>query len=153
MKLATLLVILLILPLSVFFQSCEEENENETLISANGSNESHNMGQNCMNCHKQGGSGEGWFNVAGTVYNSSQTTTYPNIMIKMYTGASGTGTLRYTIQVDALGNFYTTEDIDFGDDLYPVVQGNSGSEYMISSVSNGQCNSCHGVSTDKIWAN
>ena len=41
--------------------SCEKnENENETKISSYNSTESHKEGQNCMTCHKSGGSGEGW---------------------------------------------------------------------------------------------
>lgn len=140
-------------------QSCKKDNKNEnsvennnvTNISTLGSNESHNLSQNCMNCHKQGGTGKGWFNAAGTVYDSIGTSTYPNATVKLFTGPNGTGTLKNTIQVDALGNFYTTETIDFGTGLYPSVKGSSTTKYMPSTIANGQCNSCHGVSTGKIW--
>jgi len=137
----------------VLIQSCEKENENESKISSNGSGESHHTGIDCMSCHKQGGSGEGWFNIAGTVYESTKTSGYPNASVKLYTGPNGTGTLKYTIQVDALGNFYTTDNIDFGSGLYVAVQGNTLTKNMSSAVTAGQCNSCHGVSTDKIWTN
>ena len=108
--------------LMIVLQSCEKEseNENESKISSNGSNNSHHTGQDCMNCHKQSGSGEGWFVVAGSVYNSLKTIAYPNPTVKLYTGPNGTGTLKYTIQGDALGNFFTTASIDFGSGLYPV---------------------------------
>ena len=111
------------------------------------------MGQNCMNCHKSGGEGKGWFNVAGTVYTAGLSNTYPNTTVKLYTGPNGTGTLKYTINGDAKGNFFTTETIDFGSGLYPVVQGTSTAKYMSTTTTTGQCNSCHGVSTDKLWTN
>lgn len=139
----------------VAIQGCEKENEeNETNISRYGDDDSHNMGQNCMNCHKSGGAGEGWFNAAGTVYNAAFTNVQPNGTVKLYTGPDGTGTLKYTIEVDAKGNFYTTEDIDFGSGLYPGITGTSGDvQYMSSAITNGACNSCHGVSEDKIFVN
>ena len=140
--------------------SCEKENEeeneneggNETKTSSANSSESHNMGQNCMSCHKQNGSGEGWFTIAGTVYDTSKTTVNPSATVKLYTGPNGTGTLKYTLQVDKKGNFYNTTNIDFTGGLYPAVTGNSSTQYMGSAISNGQCNSCHGNSTAKITA-
>jgi hypothetical protein len=104
-----------------------------------------------MNCHKQNGSGEGVFNIAGTVYDSLKTFPYPNSTVKLYTGPNGTGILKYTIQVDAIGNFFSTESIEFGSGLFPAVEGLHGIEYMFSVVTMGQCNSCHGVTAVKIW--
>jgi len=135
--------------LFIIAQSCNKENENEnsgTKISSNGSNESHNMGKNCMSCHN------GWFNVAGTVYGISKTSTYPNATVKLYTGPNETGTLKYTIMADAKGNFYTTENIDFGNGLYPSVKGTLVNN-MQSMITSGACNSCHNVTNDKIWTN
>lgn len=132
-------------------ESNADENKNEPKISLYNNNESHNMGQNCMNCHKQNGSGDGLFNAAGTVYDSLKTSTFPNATIKLFTGPNGTGTLKYTLQVDAKGNFYTTDIIDFGTGLYPAAQGSSTTKFMSSVILQGQCNGCHGVSTDKIW--
>lgn len=135
------------------FQACNHADEgNKKMVSKNFESESHNMGQNCMNCHKSGGEGEGWFNVAGTVYDSTKTNTYPNGTVKLYTGPNGTGNLVATIAVDNLGNFYTTESVSFGSGLYPAVQGKNTVQYMGSATSTGQCNSCHGVSTDKLWS-
>lgn len=131
--------------------SCEKENKNETKISSYNDLESHNMGQNCMSCHKQGGAGEGWFTAAGTVYDSLKLNTYPNATVKLYTEPNGNGSLKQTIQVDGKGNFYTTNNIDFGSGLFPVVEGNTTTKYMNSSISMGQCNSCHGVTREKIW--
>jgi len=148
------LPVLIIFTLVFFIQSCNDDDEmgkNETKISSYNDDESHNTGQNCMNCHVQGGSGEGWFNVAGTVYDSTKTNVYPNATVQFFTGPEGTGDLKYTIEVDGLGNFYTTEDIDFGDGLYTAVQGNSVTLSMISPLSMGECSSCHGNSVDRIW--
>ncbi len=119
--------------------SCEKENE--TKISTYNDDESHNAGQNCMDCHTPGGEGEGWFEVAGTVYDSTRTNTYPN----------ATGTLHYTLQVDALGNFYTTEDMKAPAGLYVAVQGDNQTNHMQSILSSRNCNSCHGVGTERIW--
>ena len=136
----------------ISFASCEkEENENETKVSSYNSDESHNAGQNCMSCHKPNGSGEGWFTIAGTVYDSSKTSPYPNTTVKLFTGIAGSGILKATVEVDKYGNFYTTENIDFGFGLYTSVNGNSNTNHMNSPITTGQCNSCHGVSTDKIW--
>lgn len=140
---------------TIGFNSCEkDENEaNETKISTYQSTKSHNNGQNCMTCHVSGGEGEGWFKVAGSVYGAQQTDPYPNTTIKLFAESNGAGVLKATVEVDGLGNFYTTEDIDFGAGLYPVVIGVSGTEsYMQEPVTNGQCSSCHGNTTGVVWA-
>ncbi|MCK5066673.1 MAG: hypothetical protein KAR16_04520 [Bacteroidales bacterium] len=145
-----------ILPVAIIavfaIHSCEEnENENETKISSYNSTESHKAGQNCMTCHKSGGSGEGWFTVAGTVYDSTKAATFPNATVRLFTGPEGTGNLIMDIEVDGNGNFYTTESIDFGNGLYTLVEGNLITKHMNSVISTGQCSSCHGVSTDRVW--
>jgi hypothetical protein len=133
-----------------FIVSCNK-NEKETNISSYNKTESHNMGQNCMNCHKSGGKGEGIFQAAGTVYDSTLSVTPPNTTVYLYTEQGGNGTLKHTVEVDGLGNFYTTESIDFGDGLYPTIKGTTTSKHMSSPITSGQCNSCHGVSTSKLW--
>ena len=76
MKKSGLIFTVIVLMFSVFV-SCENEDdengENKDMSSSFNENESHNAGQNCMACHKSGGQGEGWFTVAGTVYNASKT--------------------------------------------------------------------------------
>lgn len=130
--------------------SCDSDDK-EKNISKYLSERSHNMGANCMTCHREGGEGEGWFVAAGTVYDEQQVNTYPGATVKLYTGPNGTGTLVHTIEVDTKGNFHTTENINFGTGLYPVVIGNVETKYMGSSISMGACNSCHGNTTGKIW--
>lgn len=137
----------------ILFSSCESEDDegNEEMVSNYDGTESHKMGQNCMSCHRSGGEGEGWFSVAGTVYDSEKTAIYPNATIKMYDTPNETGVLIGTIEVDGLGNFYTTNNIDYGNGLYVSVSGDTSTEFMINPVTSGQCNSCHGSSTDRIW--
>ena len=143
--LATLSCIILSI---IVFQSCSHINR-ETNISSHGDTESHNAGQNCMECHKNGGQGEGAFSVAGTVYQKNSSATYPNATIRLYTGQNATGALKATIEVDGLGNFYTTESIDFSAPLFPSVTGTE-TEHMTQGLVLGQCNSCHGVTEDRI---
>lgn len=122
--------------------------------SATGSNSSHNMGQNCMNCHFGGGSGQGVWKVAGTVYKPNLTTINPNTVVKLYTGPNGTGTLKYILNVNAKGNFYTSQTVSFTGGLYPAVTNGTDTNYMSSSITVGACNSCHNNSTtDRIWIN
>ena len=154
MRMKSFISIVIILSLSICFVSCEkeEEGENKTKISRYNDDESHKTGQNCMSCHISGGSGEGWFTAAGSVYNSSKETPYPNTTVKLYTEPNGQGNLIKTIEVDGKGNFYTTENIDFGAELFTTVSTPDGKiKNMNSSISTGACNSCHGNSTDNIW--
>jgi len=124
--------------------------------SANGGNKSHKVGQNCMNCHNPGGSGssEGVWQVAGTVYDQTGTSASPNGTIQFWTGPNGTGTLKYTMEVDAKGNFYTSGSIVLTAGLYPAVTGAKSTKFMSSPATTGACNSCHtGTSTARVWTN
>jgi hypothetical protein len=125
--------------------------------SSAGDNESHNMGQNCMNCHYPGGSGskEGVWQIGGTVYNQAGTVTKPNAVIKFFTGPNGTGTLKYTLNADAFGNLYSKGPVDFTGGLFPAVVGSTRTNYMSSSITSGACNSCHtgGTGTARVWTN
>jgi len=153
-----LIAVLLLFVFALATQSCQKntelsggEGDNTNEGSFNGGT-SHNMGKNCMNCHKSGGQGEGIFTVAGTVYDAQKTNTFSNATVKLFTGTNGTGTLKYTFQADTRGNFYTTGNVTFGSGLFPAVQGKSSTNYMSSAITTGQCNSCHGASQDRIWA-
>lgn len=154
-KLVTMGILTALFGAMVATQSCKKESEgNETKISRNGDDDSHNNGQNCMNCHKNGGPGEGWFNAAGSVYNAAFTAPQSNGNVKLYTGPNATGTLKYTIEVDDKGNFYTTESIDLSGGLYPTVTSATGnSQHMGTALTTAACNSCHNASTNKIWVN
>lgn len=134
----------------LYTQSCER-GDNATRVSQHGGH-SHNAGRNCMDCHNPNGEGSGWFNAAGTVFNNSGTSIYPNTTVYLYTQPNGGGTLVDSLFGDGSGSFYTTQSISFGSGLYPAVTGSSGTtKYMSSSITTGACNSCHGVSTNKLW--
>ncbi len=136
----------------VFTTYCQKKNESN--ISSKGDTESHNMGKNCMDCHEKGGKGEGWFTIAGTVYDTIflNNNPNPNGTVFLYTDKNGTGSLIATVDVDGNGNFYTTEAIDFGSGLYPKIVNEEGkSKIMSFSVPHGACNRCHNISTHKIY--
>lgn len=153
MKRNALIISAYLLIILIGVGSCEKGDDegNESMVSMNYETESHNAGKDCMDCHKSGGSGEGWFTVAGTVYDNEKTSTYPNALIRLKTGPDGSGEIIKEIEVDGLGNFYTTQNINFGDGLYVEVIGNENTKAMGSKINNGRCNSCHGASIEKIW--
>ncbi|MBK6526873.1 MAG: hypothetical protein IPG07_15750 [Crocinitomicaceae bacterium] len=131
-----------------FFNSCEDAFESK--VSSHNSQGSHNVGLNCMECHSKGGEGEGVFNIAGTVYQQDTLLIFPNTTIELYTGLHGTGKLKYTLEGDAYGNFYSTKNIRYGDGLFPAIKGINGTTYMADRITTGACNSCHGVTTDLL---
>lgn len=136
-------------------QSCDDSKQGECTnkISQSGDDESHRNGENCMSCHVAGGSGEGCFIVAGSVYDNTQTNPVNSGTVNLHTGPNGTGSLIATIQVDSKGNFYTTDQVNFGAGVYPSYTNTSGqTNYMGSSIATGQCGSCHNVITGKIFA-
>ena len=151
MKIISFALALLMLSALVSCET-EESGEQKNLTSTSVSSKSHNVGQNCMTCHVSGGSGEGWFIVAGSVYNSTQTVPYITASVELRTGQSGGGTLVKSVEVDQKGNFYTTNPIDFGSGLYVSVVGGTTTQYMSSKVTTGACNSCHDASR-RIWGN
>lgn len=153
-KLKSTIAFAVIALLLILLQSCSKEKEYESTDSETESNKSHNAGQNCMACHKPGGGEAPTWNLAGTVYNQARTAANSNATVKLYTGPDGTGVLKYTFKVDALGNFYTGGAIDFTGDLYPSVTGATTTQFMSSPITSGACNSCHNtITTGRIWAN
>ncbi len=126
-------------------KNCKESNNSEA-----GSDDSHNFGQNCMTCHYSEGKGEGCFNAAGSVYNANFTVPLVSGTVKFYTGPNGTGALKYTIPIDAKGNFHRTDEFDYSG-LYPAIVTSNGTKYMSSSLTSGACNSCHGNSTSSLY--
>ena len=145
-------VVLFVMPFIVF-NSCNHANQMVENNSKYGDDESHNMGKDCMSCHKKGGDGEGWFYIAGTAYTNDGENTAEDVTVLMYTKPDGKGILKKIIEGDKLGNFYTTDITGFGNGLYPAVVFNNDTTFMSSSTTNGSCNSCHGNSTSKIELN
>ena len=155
MKKPGLIFVVFAIALVMIIQSCGREGGNSTNVSQTGGTSSHKTGQNCMNCHCSGGEGSGWFNAAGTVYTADSSSTYANVVVKLYTAPDSLGNqvLVTTINGDAKGNFYTTASINFGSGLYPVVVGAHGTKYMTATITQGACNGCHGVTTGRLYTN
>lgn len=131
--------------------SCKKnKNCDETKISENGQSESHNNGRDCMECHKSSGDGEGCFNIAGSVFNSGGGNLSGGT-VRLFSEPNAQGTLLATLQIDNLGNFFTTGDFVVGNGYYPQVEDANGNiKNMPTLATSGSCNSCHGVNTAKI---
>jgi hypothetical protein len=132
----------------------DEDEDAENMVCLHGERESHYTGENCMSCHTAGGEGEGNFSVAGSVYKKDQSTTLINSTVIFYTQPEGKGEKILTLEVDGLGNFYTTNALDLSNGLYPsLLSPNGETQHMSTKTTTGQCTSCHGTSTDRIWGN
>ncbi len=149
----TIITLIITTLLLVAVPACKKSggNENSVLISQNTGMTSHKQGENCMSCHRGGGSGDGIFTVAGTVYTRNGSDINPNGTVQLYTEARAGGTQVTTVEVDGMGNFYTTEAVDFGTGLYTLVTSASGNvEHMNGPITSGACNSCHEANL-RIW--
>jgi len=156
-------LVLLLFSLSLILFSCKnKDDENEiinkpeyidtsTLISTYNSTISHNTGKDCQKCHQKGGNGKAWFHVSGTVYDSIKQNPFPNATVYLYDGLNNSDPLIASIEVDSLGNFYTTENINFKNGLHIEVAGFTLHAKMGSLIYKGSCNKCHGVTTNRIW--
>ena len=136
----------------VLLNACKRDDEGcgATNISRAGESESHNNGRNCMSCHTDGGSGKGCFTAAGSVYTANGGA-FTSAIVRLYTQPNGQGELRATITGDNLGNFFTTENINYSGGLFPSLFGTNGSvKHMPTSITSGACNSCHGASEDRL---
>ncbi|MFV1984885.1 MAG: hypothetical protein ACC657_15165 [Thiohalomonadales bacterium] len=146
-------IVYLISILTLFLTACghEDDDDNETYISSNGGQKSHNTGQNCLSCHKSGN--EVIFTVAGTVYQIQDLTlVLPNVKIQFHDGPNTSGNLIHSIDVDALGNFYTTNALSWGNGLYvSVVVPDGVTNSMSFVVTEGECGRCHGVNENQIY--
>jgi len=136
----------------IFMVSCEKEGAcDEFKVSIANDDDSHNFGNNCLQCHQANGGGEGCFSVAGSVRNALLTGPQTSGKIAFYTEPNGGGTLKYMVNIDAKGNFYSSQSESVVG-LYPAVTNGSGTLFMSSPLSTGACNSCHESSTSLITA-
>ena len=122
-----------------------------TLISYYDGKLSHNAGKDCQSCHQKGGNGKGWFTVSGTVYDTTIVQVFPNSTVRLYEFLDISGVLVATIEVDSLGNFYSTQKVDYKNGLHVEVEGKAITAKMGSLIHSGSCNKCHGVTTNRIW--
>lgn len=118
-----------------------------TSKSSSANERSHNAGRACMSCHRAGGgeaAGEGKWTLAGTVYDEATNKILSGSTVDFYTGPHATGIKLLSLETDRSGNLYTNRKINFGNGIYPVVTSPNGNKaYMSSSISQGDCNSCH----------
>ncbi|MCF8302049.1 MAG: hypothetical protein K9I94_02150 [Bacteroidales bacterium] len=133
--------------------SCEDffyiDEEESAGVSKHGAMKSHHNGEDCMKCHS---TGEMTFTIAGSVYDSTGNNPIPNVLIEFYSDVEGEGTLLHLLEGDALGNFYTTQDLNIEDGLYPVIIDEAGNRKAKNKRTNmGACNSCHGKDVELIW--
>jgi cytochrome c553 len=130
------------------FLSCKKEKAGSgSKTSAYNDNSSHNVGSACMSCHNSGGSNKYWWTVAGTVFKPDSISLNPNSTVYLFSSIDGTGNLILTLPVDGISNFYTSAPVSFGTGLFPEVKSSSGEiRYMQSSITNGNCSSCHNSS-------
>jgi hypothetical protein len=110
----------------------------------------HNVGNDCLVCHKANGGGEGVFTAGGTVYKAGTTNGAADATIRLYSNPEGTGTPVVTMTSEVSGNFHTKTAIAFGTGLYAKVTSPAGTSSMSSPITTGACNGCHGVTTGKI---
>lgn len=111
---------------------------------------SHNAGQDCMRCHLPDGAGEICWRIAGTIYDQNGQSPMAGASVRFFTGPQGTGNLQYSITSDANGNIHTSDDIAFGNGLFPAIVNGSDTAFMTEPIHDGACNRCHGVSTARV---
>ncbi|NOK24114.1 hypothetical protein, partial [Corallococcus carmarthensis] len=124
------------------------------MASKKGGTKSHEFGKDCMTCHQPNGPAKDPFTVSGSVSDEARAGIQKNCVIKLYTRRKAKGKLVATIYGDALGNFYTDKKIDFSKGLYPTLLGTPGvkedTKHMPRRIYSGDCNTCHGVNTEKL---
>lgn len=115
------------------------------LRSSHGDSISHNLGQNCMQCHQAHGPGRGRFSVAGTLHDADGMP-LPDGTLELRSAPDGNGELVVSIEADALGNFYATDELPLAETpLFPTVYGADGvgKNFMPFPTRSGACNVCH----------
>lgn len=85
-------------------------------------------------------------------YDSTLMQVISNSTVRLYDGLHSTGVLLATIEVDSLGNFYTTEVLDFGNGLHKEVEGVKIAARMGSLIPLGAYSSCLALITNRIWS-
>ncbi len=122
--------------------SCQkfQSPDSKTLISRHDDDESHNNGRNCVDCHYSAGYAEGFFTLAGSAEGNTQ-----GAFFDLHKEMNAPAIM--TIEVDQLGNAYTTETIDYEGGLYVKTRASNGDEeWKEDKIFSGQCNLCHGTS-------
>ncbi len=115
-----------------------------SLRSSHGETRSHAQGDNCMTCHQAHGPGPGRFTAAGTLHDAAGDPLADGVL-ELRSAPDGNGDLILRIEVDGLGNFYTTEPLPLPDTaLFPTVLGPAGGRnFMPFPTRSAACNVCH----------
>lgn len=113
------------------------------LVSEQGGQASHETGRNCMECHQANGVGPGRFTAAGTLYGAGATPLRP-IVVEFISVVDGS--VLIDVEVDALGNFYTTEPLPLPEaPVLPRMRTHEGA--VVASMPfptlSASCNLCH----------
>lgn len=103
-----------------------------------------------MRCHLPDGEGEICWKVAGTIYDSGGQQPVSGAEVRLFTGPLETGTVRLSIPSDISGNIHTSEDVVYGNGLFPAVIFGGDTVFMTEAITDGACNRCHGRTTDRI---
>lgn len=114
-------------------------------VSQTGGTLSHKAHESCVSCHRPGGGTKEWFTAAGTVLWEGGTVQREG-KVELNTAENGAGTMLASLEIDALGNFYTTEPLPLPDtELFPgILRSQTGKMvWMPFSTSSGSCNFCH----------
>ena len=123
---------------------CDLNKDTSNIIMSNyGSMDSHNVGEDCMQCHKSDGEAGLEFSIAGSVYDSSLNRPYPNVLITLLSDIDINDIPEEVIEVDGKGNFYSNMPINWQNGLLASVSNNNQIRNMIGINSDGSCNSCH----------
>jgi len=106
---------------------------------------SHNNGRNCMSCHQASGPGKGQFTAAGTVYKVDGSVADPGSIVGIYADPTRQVVIA-ELEVDQLGNVYTTEDLGLSESKRFVSVWSADRQLradMRSPKFNLSCNFCH----------
>ncbi|MES2725780.1 MAG: hypothetical protein V4643_01670 [Bacteroidota bacterium] len=124
-------------------------------VESSANKSSHNSGQDCMRCHnddKHEASFYAWWNVAGTIFKGSGALN-TEARIELWSEPNGKGFRILSLATDKDANFYSEKIIKFNGGCYPIAISGVDTVAMSQSFNGGGCNSCHGVSTNKIIVN
>lgn len=143
------LFILSLLPILLF--NCDIGKNNSDIIrSVYGSTDSHNAGEDCIECHDKNGDTNIEFSIAGTIYRTNTDQAYPNVLLNLYNSVDIEDIPIETIEVDGKGNFYSNIPIDWQIGYYASITSDYQMRMMNGIVYNGSCNFCHGVNVALI---
>jgi hypothetical protein len=150
MRKVYLVVLILAVSVGILFVACKQSYK----ASQHGEAKSHKQGTLCMSCHTPGGSAKDVYLAAGTVYDEVRLKPQGKAVIKFYTEPKAQGKLVATLKADELGNFYTTEKLDFSQGLYPTLIGTPEAKenikHMNRKVFRADCNWCHGIGEESL---